>query len=900
MSVPLPRGVDALVRRLLPADLAEPVAGDLLEEYEEARARRGAARASVWVWWQAIRLGVAFRWERAARGRGVPPIAEELRRVTSIWDRLRWDVAFSVRLLRREPGFTVVALLALALGIGGSTAIFSVVDSALWRPLPYPRADRIMSLAEQRPREGRWFGPIAPADFFDWRRDNHSFSAVAAYMSQPLNRPSSYNLTGTGDPEQVRVLEASPSFLNVLGIAPVFGRDFRPEEEIEGGHRVVLLADSLWRRRFGADPSIVGRTISFDGTPYTVIGLLPARFWWPTMPEVIVPLALDDHDRTLRAAHFLDAIGRLRDGVSEQQAREDLRLIGLRLAAEFPAENARHAPNFRTLRDALVGDVRPALLILLAAVALVLLIACANVATLLLARAAGRQRELSVRRAVGATRGRVVQQMLTESVVIALAGGAAGLLLAAWSLAAFRAIVPAQLAVLPGIADVGLDGRALAAALAVSSITGLIFGAVPALAASDRQLGSSLTEATRSASGGTRARRLRSTLVVAELALSLVLLAGAALLIVSFRNLMSVPPGFQPMRIVTAQLKLPWSRYGDHTRTTAFFDALYERLRAAHGVERVAATTSLPFAGGDSRLNLEIEHRTVDSPMPVRVHPRLVSPGYFSTMGIPVMRGRAFTDHDDESSPQVVVVNQAAVRQYWPGEDPIGQRISIGAPNQWREIVGIVGDTRHEGLDADSDPAAYLPQHQQFESLGAGFERSMTIVVRTDAEAAAMTAAIRGAVASLDPLLPIGLVRAMTDLIDESVAPRRLDFLLVSAFASLALALTAAGLYGVMAYVVAQRTREIGVRMALGATRAQVLALMFRQAGALTAFGLVLGIAGALAVTRSMASLLFGVSPTDPIVIAAVSTLLTIVAAAAVAVPSARAAGIDPLLALRE
>ena len=900
MSVRLPRGVDALVRRLLPADLAEPVAGDLLEEYEDVRARRGAARASLWVWWQAIRLGAAFRWERAARGRGVPPIAEELRRVTSIWDRLRWDVAFSVRLLRREPGFTVVALLALALGIGGSTAIFSVVDRALWRPLPYPGADRIMSLAEQRPREGRWFGPIAPADFFDWRSDNRSFAAVAAYMSQAPGRPLTYNLTGIGDPEQVRALVASPSFLRVLGIAPVAGRDFRPEEETDGLDRVVLLADSLWRRRFGADPSIVGRTISFDGAAYTVIGLLPPRFWWPTAPEVIVPLALTDHDRTLRAAHFLDAIGRLRDGVSEQQAREDLRLIGLRLAAAFPAENARHAPNFRSLRDALVGDVRPALLTLLAAVAFVLLIACANVATLLLARAARRQQELSVRRAVGATRGRVVQQMLTESVVIAVAGGAAGLLLAAWCLAAFRAIVPAQLASLPGLATVALDGRALAAALAVSAITGLIFGGVPAFAASDRHLGTSLTEATRGASGGARARRLRSTLVVVELALSLVLLAGAALLIVSFRNLMNVAPGFQPLRIVTAQLKLPSSRYADHARTTAFFDALYERLRATPGVERVAATTSLPFAGADSRLDLEIEHRTADSPMPVRVHPRLVSPGYFSTMGIPVVRGRAFTDHDDASSPEVAVVNEAAVRQYWPGEDPMGQRISIGAPDQWREIVGIVGDTRHEGLDADSEPAAYLPQHQPFTSLGAGFARSMTIVVRTDAEAAAMTAAIRGAVARIDPQLPIGMVRAMTDLIDESVAPRRLDFMLVSAFASLALALTAAGLYGVMAYVVAQRTREIGVRMALGATRAQVLTLIFRQAGVLTAFGLVLGIAGALAVTRSMASLLFGVSPTDPIVIAAVSTLLTIVAGAAVAVPSARAAGIDPLLALRE
>jgi len=900
MSARLPYGLDTVLRRLLPRDLGEPVAGDLLEEYEHVRGRRGAAGAWLWVWWQAIRLGAAFRWERAAHRRGVPPIAEELRSVTSMWDKLRQDVVFSARLLRREPGFTAVALLALALGIGGSTAIFSVVDSALWRPLPYSRADRIMSLAEQRPREGRWFGPIAPADFFDWRRDTGAFSALAAYMSYPLGNPRAYNLTGTGDPERVRVLEASPAFLRILGLSPVLGRDFRPDEETVGRHRVALVADPLWRRRFGADPSIVGRTIAFDGAPYEVIGLLPARFWWPGAPEVIVPLALSDHDRALRDAHFLDAIGRLRDGVSEQQAREDLRLIGARLAAEFPVQNARHAPNARTLRDALVGDVRPALLILLGAVAFVLLIACANVATLLLARAAGRQRELSVRRAVGATRGRVVQQMLTESVMIALAGGAAGLLLAAWGLAAFRAIVPARFAVLPGIAVIGIDGRALAAALIVSTITGLVFGAVPALAASDRHLGSSLTEATRGASGGTRARRLRSALIVAELALSLVLLAGAALLIVSFRNLMSVAPGFQPMRIVTAQVTLPGARYADHQRTTAFFEALYERLRAAPGVERVAATTSLPFAGADSRLDLEIEHRTADSPVPVRAHVRLVSPAYFATMGIPVVRGRAFTDRDDDRVPQVAVINEAAARRYWPGENPIGQRISLGAPDDWRRIVGIAGDTRHEGLDADIEPAAYLPQRQRFTSLGTGFERAMTIVIRTDADPAAMTGVIRGAVASLDAQLPIGMVRAMTDLIDDSVAPRRLDFLLVSAFASVALALTGAGLYGVMAYVVAQRTREIGVRMALGATRGQVLALMFRQAGALTAFGLAVGLAGALTVTRSMTSLLFGVNPADPVVLAGASALLTIVAAAAVAVPSSRAARIDPLAALRE
>jgi putative ABC transport system permease protein len=571
------------------------------------------------------------------------------------------------------------------------------------------------------------------------------------------------------------------------------------------------------------------------------------------------------------------------------------------LAAAYPAENANHAPNLRPLRDALVGDVRPALLVLLGAVAFVMLIACANVATLLLARAAGRHKELSVRRALGATRARVVRQMLTESLVVAGAGGAVGLLAAAWALAAFRGIFPAQFAGLPGIASVGIDGRVLTATIALSTITGIIFGVVPALAASDSRVGLALGEETRGSSGSARARRLRSVLVVSELALSLVLLAGAALLIVSFNNLINVAPGFQPAQLVVTRVALPAARYGEHTQRIAFFDALYERLRTAPGVQRAAATTSLPFDGPDSRLNLTIENRTEQSPFPVRAHPRLVSTDYFQTMGIPLVRGRAFSDHDTAASTNVAILNEAAARRYWPNEDPIGQRISLGSTDDWREIVGIVGDTRHEGLDADADPAAFLPQRQRFLLLGTGFGRTMTVVVRTAAgDAASIAPLIRASVASLDPQLPIGLVRTMDDMIGESIAPRRLNFVLVSAFAVVALVLTAAGLYGVMAYVVVQRTREIGVRVALGATRGQVLALMFRQAGTLTAIGIALGVAGALVLTRSMSSLLFGVSAADPLIYVAVSALLAAVAALAVAVPSSRATRVDPLHALRQ
>jgi len=898
MSDGLPRGVAALLRRMLPGDLVDPIAGDLLEEYLAARDRRGALRARVWVWMQAGRLAATFARERVTRTRGVPPIADELRSVTTMWDGLRQDVVFSVRMLRRQPGFTAVALLALALGIGANTAIFSVVDAVLWRPLPFARADRVMALAEQRPRESRWFGPIAPADFFDWRRDSRSFSDMAAYS---IMAPSSaYNLTGSGEPERVRPLQVSPSFFRVLGLAPAVGRDFRAEEEIDGRHRVVLLSDQLWRRRFGGDRSVVGRTIEFDGRPFEIIGVLPARFWWPTRPEVVVPLALDDHDRTLRGAHFLEAVGRLRDDVTQAQAREELRLIGGRLAAAYPAENANHAPNLRPLRDAFVGDVRPALFVLLGAVGFVLVIACANVATLLLARAAGRQKELSVRRAVGATRGRVVQQMLTESVIVSVLGGTAGLLLAGWGLAILRAILPAAFAGLPGIAEAGIDGRVLVAALILSVATGAIFGVVPAVVASDYRIGAGLAEETRASSGSVRARRMRSALVVAELALSLVLLTGAALLIVSFNNLVSVPTGFQPAQLTIAPIALPYARYGEHARVVAFFDALFERLRGAPGVQRVAATTSLPFDGQDSRLSLTIENRSVESPLPVRAHPRVVSTDYFQTLGIPLLRGRVFTDRDTESSTNVAIINDTAARRYWPGGNPIGQRISLGAVDDWREIVGIVGDTRHEGLDADADPAAFLPQRQRFVSLGNGFERTVALVIRSGADVASTAATLRAAVAAIDPQQPIGMVRSMEDLIGDSVAPSRLNFVLLSAFAVVALVLTAAGLYGVMAYIVTQRTREIGVRMALGATRAQVLAMMFREAGAMTVAGIALGVAGALLLTRSMTSLLFGVGTADPVVYLGVSALLALVALLAVAVPSSRATRIDPLAALRE
>lgn len=663
---------------------------------------------------------------------------------------------------------------------------------------------------------------------------------------------------------------------------------------------MALVSDGLWHRRFGADPAIVGRTVAFDSHAFEIVGVLPARFWWPTRPDVLVPLALDDHDRALRGAHFLEAAARLADGTSIDRAREELLVISARLSQEYPAQNADHAANLRTLRDAFVGDMRPALLVLLGAVVFVLLIACANVAVLLLARATGRQKEFSVRCAVGASRPRIVQQLMTESLVIAVTGGAAGLVIASSALALVRGVLPAQFSGLPGIAAAGLDARVLAVTLGFSIATGLVFGIAPALASSDSRVIVGLGEETRGSSGGVRARRWRSTLVIVELALSLVLLIGSALLLVSFNRLTNVPPGFQPAQLVVWRIALPGARYGEHARTVAFFDALFDRLRAAPGVQRVAATTSLPLDGLDSRLDLVIEHR---APLPqggsVRAHPRLVSTDYFATLGIPLVRGRFFTEHDNESSANVAIINGAAARRYWPGEDPVGRRISLGADDDWREIVGV-GDTHHEGLDADADPATYLPQHQLFAHLGAGFERTVTVVMRSSNDAAANTSIVRSTVSSVDPQLAIGIVRTMQEVIGDSIAPRRLNFVLVSAFALVALVLTCAGLYGVMSYTVVQRTREIGVRMALGASGRQVLGIIVVQAGRLTMAGIGAGVAGALALTRSMSSLLFGVSAADPLIYAAVSALLAAVALVAAAVPASRATRIDPLAALRD
>ena len=884
-----------LFARFVPGDLREPIVGDLHEEYLSIRARRGLGRADAWLWWQSLRLVIRFKWERAAHGRPLPPIGDELRGKANVWDALRQDLSFGARMLRRQPGFTLVALLALALGIGANTAIFSIVDAVLWRPLPFPSSNEVISLGEQRPRENRVHGPVAPADFYDWRRDNRAFSAMAAV------EPGSINISGGAEPERVRAITVTAGFFDVLGVKPVLGRDFTRDEETVGRHRVVLLADGFWRRRFGAAPSVIGQTITVNDNPYDVVGVLPASFWWPTTPDVVLAYPRNDPmsesqlaGDASRVLHSMGVVARLRPGVSFAQARADMDALGTRLSEQYPQENATHSPHLYTLQESWVGDVRSGLLVLLGAVGLVLLIACVNVAMLLLARATSRGREIAVRLAIGAGRARLVRQLLTESVLLAVVGGAAGVLVAAWGLSAFRALAPASFAALPGIAHVAVDMRVLASALIVSAATGLVFGVIPALAASDQKLTSSLQEEGRGGSAGARSARVRAVLVVAELALSLVLLIGAGLLLVSFRHVLDVSPGFEPQNLVVA----PIARSGQERQALTFYQTLLDRVRALPGVDAAALASRLPFIGVDSRAGFQIEGRTGESPIPVRARPRLISAGYFATLGIPLVRGRAFTDRDVDGAPAVLIINAAAARHYWPNEDPVGRRITFafsGEP-QWIEIVGVVGDVKHAGLDLDTDPEAYLPYRQP---PFAGIAQRLIVVVRTHAPLATMAPMLRNVVSELDRNQPIGTVSAMEDLIAESVAPRRLNLWLVGAFAFVALVLTAAGLYGVMSYLVAQRTREIGVRMALGASRASVLLLMLRQAGTMMIIGIGIGLAGALALTRSLASLLFGVTASDPAIYAGVSLLLAAVALVAVAVPSSRATRIDPLAALR-
>jgi len=819
------------------------------------------------------------------------------------------DVRLALRMLLKAPAFTAVSILALALGIGANSAMFSVAGTVLLRPLSYPDANRLMWIATVERNTHDEFG-FSPPDFYRVREAGRGFSGVAAMYRKAVN------MTGAQEPQRVRAIVASSEVLRVLGIAPALGRAFSLDDERWGSHRVALVGNGLWRSRFGADPAVIGRALTIDGQPYTVVGVLPAGFSWiGSETDLLLPLSFEPGDNlNSHNNYFMGVVGRLRPGVTVEQARAEVAAIGRGIAEEFP-ESRNLGIDTLPLEDSVFGDLRPAMAVLLGAVAFVLLIACANLANLLLVRAAARRREIAIRVALGASRGRILRQLLTESVLLALLGGLAGLALAFWAADALNGL---GYDVLPRMRAVRVDGSVLAFTLLVSLLTGVLFGIAPALHGSAIDLRESLNETAPAATPARR--RLTSTLVVAELALAVVLLAGAGLLIKSTYRLVRVDPGFDPHGVLTAEVSLPGHKYVDEKlarafspaatgRASAFFDELLAGVRALPGVRTVGAVSFLPLAGDNWGKRIVLW----DRPLPGNadelptIQYRVVAGDYFRALGIRV-RGRTFDERDTLQAPPVAIVNEALVRRDFPGQDPIGKVISINAPRElapagtvppdWRPmrhtIVGVADDVRTAALDKPPVPLVYAPYAQ-----GAEGQLSMFLVVRAERDPLALIAPVREQVRRIDPDQAVAAVSTFEARVARSVAQPRLQTMLLASFAAAAVLLAAIGIYGVMAVVVAQRTKEIGIRMALGAVRRDVLALVVRQGFALAAVGLALGVIGALALTRVLRSLLFSVSATDPTVFFGIVALLAGVALVACYLPARRAARVDPMIALR-
>jgi putative ABC transport system permease protein len=797
-------------------------------------------------------------------------------------------------MLTRRPGFTVVAVLALALGIGANSAIFSVVNAVLLRPLPYDEPERLVMVWERRPRQNRDAGPVSPADFLDWQAQSQSFASMAAYW------PTEFNLTGVGEPEQISSQLVTPAFFEVLKVKAALGRTLLPEADQPGGQHVVVLSHGLWQRRFGADPGVVGRALTLNDESFTVVGVMPQGFQYPdkstemwTIPKQVLPETslTGKPDPTLaRSLHYLSVIARLREGVSVGQSQAEMEAIASRLEQQYPTENTGHTARVVSLHEQLVGDVRPALLVLLGAVGFVLLIACANVANLLLARAAARHKEMSIRTALGAGRLRLIRQMLTESGLLSCLGGACGLLLALWGVDLLVWLSPENL---PRLGEIGLDARVVGFTFAVSVLTGLVFGLAPALQASRLDLVSSLKEGGRSSQEGFGRHRMRSLLIVLEVALALVLLVGAGLMLRSFQRIQQVDPGFNPNNVLALEISLPRSKYPRKEQIRNFYNQVTERVSTLPGVESVAATWMLPLSGQDAGRGFDIEGYSPAPNERVNAAFSAVTPRYFRTMEIPVRAGREFTEQDGPTGQSVVIVNETLAQRYFPGGDALGKRIKLrGDDNPWLTIVGVASDVKHTELTAQPRMQMYLS------SLQTPFP-FMNVVVRTTVDPASLTAAVRQEVWAIDPAQPVASAETMQQLISNSVARARFNTLLLGVFSVVALLLAAIGLYGVMAYSVTQRTHEIGIRMALGAQGRDVLRLVLRQGMTLAFLGVLTGLAAAFALTRVMASLLYGVTATDPLTFAAVALVLSLVALLATIIPARRATKVDPMVALR-
>lgn len=806
------------------------------------------------------------------------------------------DVRYGLRMLWKSPGLTLIAVAALALGIGANTAIFSVVNTVLLRPLPFPEPDRLMTVWENNLQRGITKNSVSYPDFADWRAQNHLFERMASFHS------SDFTFTGGNEPLRLQGQVVNADLFPLLGVQPILGRTFRPEEDRPGeSGRVVVLSYSLWQKQFGSDQKIINQPITLNGKSYTVVGVMPAGFQFPVQNEpvelwtsVSEDVSGDEPITDQRGAHYMMVIGRLKPGVTQVQAQAEMDTIAGRLSQQYVDTNKNRGITIIPALEDVVGNVRTALLILLGAVGCVLLIACANVANLLLARATTRNKEMAIRSALGASRLRVIRQLLTESVMLALAGGTLGLLVALWGT---DLLVAVSGKAIPRSTQIGLDSHVLGFTFLVSLLTGVLFGLAPALQASRSDLTEALKEGGRSSGDGGRRARLRSVLVTAEVAIALVLLIGSSLLIQSLWRLQQVNPGFDSHGVLTLSVGLPTVKYNTQ-QEAEFYHSLQERIEALPGVTSASAVFPLPLGGERMAVTFETEGRPVAKSDQPATELRTISPDYFRTMGIQFIKGRDFTARDDQAAPGVVIVNEAFAQKYFPNEDPLGKRIKPGISVDenkpvMREIVGVVGNVKHKNLSmAEADPEAYLPHAQlPFDT--------MTLVVKSNVDAGSITSSVRNEVRALDKDLPVYSVKTLDEYMASSVAQPRFNTLLLAIFAGLALFLTVIGLYGVMSYSVIQRTHELGIRMALGAQTRDIQRLVVGQGMTLALIGVVIGLIGALALTRIMRSLLFGISATDPLSFIAVSLLLSVVALIACLIPARRAMKVDPMVALR-
>jgi len=810
------------------------------------------------------------------------------------------DLRYALRALLKRPAFTAVAVGSLALGIGANTSIFSVVNGVLLRPLPYPDSSRLMVLWETNSQQvasminSQNRSQVAPGNFVDWSNQNHVFEGVAAV------RFLNFNLTGSDLPERIPGAVATPNLFSVMGVKAVVGSTFQPLDVQSGNNeRVVVLGHQLWQRRFGSNPGVVGQKLTLNNETFSVIGVAPASFQYPEDAELWVPsrlavpeppgAAANANPTTNRTLHYLLVVARLKLGVSPQQAQAEMNTIGSNLQKHYPDTNSSIGVRVLPMQDEIVGDIKPKLRILLGVVGLVLLIACANIANLLLARGSAIRRELAVRIALGARRSRVIRQLLTESILLGMLGGAFGLFLAYLGIRLLVSLSPSDI---PRLGEINLDGRVLGWTVGISLATGLISGLLPALQSSKPNLNETLQESGRGTDSSHR-HRVRSFLVIAEIALTLVLLVGAGLLIKSFNKLQSVDAGFKVDNVLTMRIALPSYKYPKEELSLAFTNQLLDHLENMPGVESVGTTTALPLSRVEAVSSFTLEGHPVanaaDLPL---ANWRVVSPDYFRVLSIPVVQGRTFTEHDDQNAPKMVVVNQTLVHNFFGGENPIGKRLVIGSEKNPSEIIGVVGDVRHSGLDADFKPEIYGNYSQTFRP-------NYTLVIRTQSEPSSMVAAVRNQVQLIDKDQPVYSVKAMKELRSEALAELRFNTLMLTLFAAIALVLAAVGIYGVISYSTARRTHEIGIRMALGAQPINVLKLVLGQGMTLALLGIAIGLAASFALTRVLTTLLYSVSPTDPLTFVFVSILLALVALLATFIPARRATRVDPTLALR-